>query len=105
MRPTPLLGKSKKERRHKIHASSLGSGASVGGGEVEVISRRSGSGSDYDQEQLSVKSENHTPSPARRNVFGRSARNDVSSGSSLPVTKGAVVGNKLHLHFRTPEKV
>ena len=49
---------------HEIHAPSLGSGASVGGGEVEVASRRSGSGSDYDQWKLSVKSENHTPSPA-----------------------------------------
>ena len=51
---------------HEIHAPSLGSGASVGGGEVEVVSRRSGSGSDYDQWKLSVKSENHTPSPAKR---------------------------------------
>ena len=48
---------------HEIHAPSLGSGASVGGGEVEVASRRSGSGSDYDQWTLSVKSENHTPLP------------------------------------------
>ena len=48
---------------HKIHAPSLGSGASVGGGEVEVASRRSGSGSDYDQWKLSVKSKIHTPLP------------------------------------------
>ena len=48
---------------HEIHAPSLGSGASVGGGEVEVASRRSGSGSDYDQWTLSVKSEIHTPLP------------------------------------------
>ena len=48
---------------HEIHAPSLGSGASVGGGEVEVASRRSGSGSDYDQWTLSVKSKNHTPLP------------------------------------------
>ena len=53
-------------KSHEIHAPSLGSGASVGGGEVEVASRRSGSGSDYDQWKLSVKSENHTPSPAKR---------------------------------------
>ena len=33
---------------HEIHAPSLGSGASVGGGEVGVASRRSGSGSDYE---------------------------------------------------------
>jgi hypothetical protein len=51
---------------HEIHAPSLGSGASVGGGEVEVVSRGSGSGSVYDQWKLSVKSENHTPSPAKR---------------------------------------
>ena len=51
---------------HEIHAPSLGSGASVGGGEVEVVSRRSGSGSDYDQWKLSVKSKNHTPSSAKR---------------------------------------
>ena len=48
---------------HEIRAPSLGSGASVGGAEVEVASRRSGSGSDYDQWTLSVKSENHTPLP------------------------------------------
>ena len=30
----------------------------------------------------------------RRNVFGRSARNDVSSGSSVPL-KGAVVGGEI----------
>ena len=48
---------------HKIHMPSLGSGASVGGAEVEVVSRRSGSGSDYDQWTLSVKSEIHTPLP------------------------------------------
>ena len=46
-------------------AEPVGSGASVGGGEVEVASRRSGSGSDYDQWTLSVKSENHTPSPTK----------------------------------------
>ena len=50
---------------HEIHAPSLGSGASVGGAEVEVASRRSGSGSDYDQWTLSVKSEIHTPSPTK----------------------------------------
>ena len=52
---------------HEIHAPSLGIGASVGGGEVEVASRRSGSGSDYDQWiKLSVKSKTHTPSSAKR---------------------------------------
>ena len=45
------------------HAEPRHSGASVGGGEVGVVSRRSGSGSDYDQWTLSVKSENHTPLP------------------------------------------
>ena len=33
-------------------------------------------------------------SRVRRNVFGRSARNDVSSGSSVPL-KGVVVGTKI----------
>ena len=50
---------------HEIHAPSLGSDSS-GYGEVEVVSRRSGSGSVYDQWKLSVKSENHTPSSAKR---------------------------------------
>ena len=48
---------------HEIHAPSLGSGASVGGGEVEVVSRRSGSRSDYDQRKLSVNNPKSHPLP------------------------------------------
>ena len=45
------------------HIKFVGFVRFVGGGEVEVVSRRSGSGSDYDQWKLSVKSEIHTPLP------------------------------------------
>ena len=64
---TNLMSYTVSVNSHEIHAPSLGIGASVGGGEVEVASRRSGSGSDYDQWiKLSVKSKNHTPSSAKR---------------------------------------
>ena len=61
---------------HEIHAPSLGSGASVGGEEVEVVSRRSGSGSDYDQWTPSVKSENHTPLPGETSVLETTPKPD-----------------------------
>ena len=52
---------------HEIHAPSLGSGASVGGGEVEVVSRGPGRRvGPTTSGKHSVKSENHTPSSAKR---------------------------------------
>ena len=60
---TYVLSHTVSVNSHEIHTPSLGSGASVGGAEVGVVSRRSGSGSDYDQWKLSVKSKIHTPLP------------------------------------------
>ena len=56
-------------KSHEIHAPSLGSGASVGGGGVEVVTRKygvpgRGRSGDQFQWKLSVNSKNHTPSSA-----------------------------------------
>ena len=62
---------------HEIHlAPSLGSGASVGGGEVEVASRGSGSGSDYDQWKLSVKSKKSHTLPGETSVLETAPKPD-----------------------------